>query len=327
MGGGVSIFLVGVLTAIAVDFAVGKDFIHPEEIGDCASVYEFINKNFVCSGREYAIEKTGYAELRARIETHFELLKKDGTLSEGSAYFRDLDNGPTFNVSADAKFAAASLLKLPLAIAFYALETKFPGTLRKKVFLMDDATSLPKQLIPPKVTIEKGKEYGIEDLIYRMIVYSDNRTAEVLRRTLKNLSPDKDLLIDELYQTGLISSENSSSDFEVTVRQYAGLFRLLFNISYLSAEDSEKLLSLLSLSEFKGGLVKGVPEGIKVAHKFGERENEDAVQTHDCGIVYFPQNPYLLCVMTRGNNIQNQTEAIADVSEMVWKEVDSRKIK
>jgi len=28
------------------------------------------------------------------------------------------------------------------------------------------------------------------------------------------------------------------------------------------------------------------------------------VQLHDCGIVYYPETPYLLCVMTKGWNFE-----------------------
>lgn len=58
---------------------------------------------------------------------------------------------------------------------------------------------------------------------------------------------------------------------------------------------------MLKDSEFRGGLVAGVPSNIMVAHKFGESKLNNEKQFHDCGIVYFPKNQYLLCVMSRSS--------------------------
>ena len=78
---------------------------------------------------------------------------------------------------------------------------------------------------------------------------------------------------------------------------------------------SEKALGLLQKSEFHKGLVAGVPSGTIVAHKFGERDGLTIgeKQLHDCGIIYYPGNPYLLCVMTRGDNFDELAGVVFDV--------------
>lgn len=47
-----------------------------------------------------------------------------------------------------------------------------------------------------------------------------------------------------------------------------------------------------------------------------------AKQFHDCGIVYHPANPYLLCVMGRGEDFWELTKSVADVSRIVYEEVE-----
>ena len=84
---------------------------------------------------------------------------------------------------------------------------------------------------------------------------------------------------------------------------------------------SEKLLSILSKTEYKGGLVAGVPDNIIVSHKFGERVIGDVYQLHDCGIVYYPNNPYLLCVMTKGTEFTKLEKVIQDISGMVYQDM------
>ena len=81
--------------------------------------------------------------------------------------------------------------------------------------------------------------------------------------------------------------------------------------------------------EFKEALVAGVPPGITVAHKYGERSFSDSPirQLHDCGIVYFKPEPYILCVMTRGTDTLELAKVIGDVSRLVFTEVSAQQAK
>lgn len=55
------------------------------------------------------------------------------------------------------------------------------------------------------------------------------------------------------------------------------------------------------------------------AQKFGERVNSlQEIELHDCGIIYYPKNPYLLCVMTKGNNLDNLKSAIKNIYSIVY---------
>jgi beta-lactamase class A len=111
----------------------------------------------------------------------------------------------------------------------------------------------------------------------------------------------------------------------LSARKYSVFFRILFNSSFLSRANSEYALSLLTESTFREGLRAGVPSEIPLAHKFGERKiGNDLQQFHDCGVVYYPRHPYLLCIMTRGNNIPNLKKAIADTSRFVYEEIDKQ---
>ena len=52
--------------------------------------------------------------------------------------------------------------------------------------------------------------------------------------------------------------------------------------------------------------------------KNGER------QLHDCGIVYYSNHPYLLCVMTKDKTIENLADAIKDISHLVYEEINKQ---
>ena len=101
----------------------------------------------------------------------------------------------------------------------------------------------------------------------------------------------------------------------------------MYNSSFLNSDNSEKLLEILSESSFQNGLRQGVPENIKIAHKFGEREiTLDKKQLHDCGVIYYPSNPYLLCVMTQGKDYKELERILGHISKEVYEEFDSRSI-
>ena len=107
---------------------------------------------------------------------------------------------------------------------------------------------------------------------------------------------------------------------------------MLYNGTYLTKEMSEKALELLSKVDFTGGIRSGLPSDMVVAQKFGERDISttsgvaragDIKELHDCGIVYFPDHPYLLCVMTSGNNFDKLSSVLKDVSNVVYQSMSS----
>ena len=70
-----------------------------------------------------------------------------------------------------------------------------------------------------------------------------------------------------------------------------------------------------------------MPPSIGVVHKFGERSlgpNGETKQLHDCGIVYYPNHPYLLCIMTRGTSFEPLRKTIAGTSQLFYAELDSQ---
>lgn len=239
-----------------------------------------------------------------------------------SVYFRDLSNGPWFGINEKENFTPASLLKVPLMIAYFKQAEKNPEILQKSFSFEDDGTlPLAQQTILPSQTLEVGKVYTVEDLLYRMIVYSDNKAQHLV---VKNMDVDT---FSKVYSDfGLSIPSQNTPETLVSVKNYASFFRMLFNASYLSKFYSEKALKLLSQVEYKDALVAGVPAAIKVAHKFGERQNigQSQKQLHDCGIVYYPKHPYLLCLMSRGDSIPDQAQVIRDLSKLIYQEVDKQ---
>jgi len=257
---------------------------------------------------------------KSKLEELIHDLEAETSVSEIAVYFRDLNNGPTFGVKQDDPFVPASLLKVPIMMAYYRAADNDSSILEKKLLFTGTETSGAQQTILPAEHLVKGKEYTIDDLIERMIIYSDNDALLLLFKEL----PIEDHT--RLYNLlGVDSAVVTNSAASLSVKQYAAFFRILYNASFLSQERSEKALMLLSNIDFAEGLQKGVPADVIVAHKFGERQiNTGERHLHDCGIVYYPKHPYLLCVMTRGSETPVLERAIADVSAFIYNKIDEQ---
>lgn len=261
-----------------------------------------------------------YVVLKNNLIDYFKLEKKKGNLITASVFFRDLENGPIMNLNGQECFAPASLLKLPVLISYYEKAQKDPDLLQRRITVPENIKAATQNILP-KYTIEKGQTYSIEELINSMIKESDNLSTNLLLEYLDKNFPDEDIY-HTLSDLGIHDPEHDENI--INVQTYAALFRLLYNSSYLNPEMSNKALDLLAQSEFKDGIEAGVPKEIKVAHKFGERNNGKNQQLHDCGIIYFPDNPYILCVLTKGKSLEDLIPIVRHVSEMVYKEFDDR---
>lgn len=327
----VKYLLISIVLALFIGIMIGRYWQTPkvEEqkesvVGDSfdevrAGGYQFISPLLECEPGNDSFRLTGLNPLQKEINALIEDEKSRGTITTAAVYFRDLNNGPWFGVSEHTPFSPASLLKLPVMMAYYKKSEKNPDLLLRKV-KYEAADPLLKQNITPTNSIEKGKDYTIDDLIERMMIYSDNGALTLLEDNIEPALIDK-ITLDLGVET---ATEATPEDF-MSVKGYSGLFRILYNASYLEKNLSEKALEILSRTEFKQGIVSGVPKSIKVSHKFGEREINDQIkQLHDCGIVYHPQSPYLLCIMTRGNDFLSLERIIAKISSVTFHGIESR---
>ena len=239
-----------------------------------------------------------------------------------SAYYRDLNNGPWFGVESQAKFTPASLLKVPVMLAVLRRAQDDPELLRRRA---EYRTRAFPSVVPdaPEPDLEDGRSYTVDELLAAMIGRSDNNAAVALLSVIDRENLDR--VFEDL---GLLIPGHRSPQDEMTVQEYATFFRILYNASYLDRAMSERALGYLAESTFDAGLRAGVPRGVIVAHKFGERrfEGSSEIQLHDCGIVYHPSRPYVLCVMTRGDAFEAQASVIALLSDLVYKRVDAEPI-
>lgn len=240
-------------------------------------------------------------------------------LSDIGIYYRDLNSGQWFGIHHDKPFAPASLFKVPVLIAYLRLSEINPGILQKRVFFQKSSLSYKPRIVPDK-QISLQSVHTVSELFEYMIRYSDNNALEALVSSFDSEPFIREILSDLGLSFEQVT-DSKNPDF-ISPKTYALLFRILRNGTYLNRDNSEKALKLLSETKFMDGLVKGVNDStITIAHKYGERNytknGKEENELHDCGIVYHPEKPYLLCIMTKGQDFEALKTVIQNVTGVI----------
>lgn len=239
----------------------------------------------------------------------------DGKVTSMSIYYRDLNNGPWVGINEKEVFAPASLLKVPFLIGALKYSESQPGFLQKRIVFTEDAIDDFTANISDEMIV-LGESYTVVELLERMIINSDNNAKNIILTELRSAGFTKGLWND----LGMDEPSSSTPNDFLTVKEYSSFFRILYNSTYLSQSNSELALDILSKSNFADGIRAGIPKEVVVASKFGERGSldSDIKQLHECGIVYDGKSPFLLCIMTRGADWNEQAQVIQQVAALVY---------
>ncbi|MDB4655810.1 class A beta-lactamase-related serine hydrolase [Flavobacteriales bacterium] len=242
-----------------------------------------------------------------------------------SVYFRHLNNGRLFSINRDSLFTPASIMKVATMMAVLKEAEKTPSLLDQEVVFDRIRGKTTPSIISEQLVI--GKSYTVENLIYRSIAYSDNQAARLIHSKLTNLETLWENLFSDL---GIRQWKMKNDQYEgaISIKDISLLFRVLYNSTYLNRKSSEWALNALSYSEFSDGIRGGLKPTSVAALKFGERttvtNTGQECQLHDCGIVYYEDNPYLLCVMTKGKKMLALSQTIQSISKTIFEEMQTQ---
>lgn len=265
-----------------------------------------------------------FSDIQKKVISFATEQKKEGILYDYSFYFRDFNTGLWFGDNEDSVFFPASLFKLPIAIAVYKQgENDATFLSRQVMYTKEIATKNDSNNLNADSGLSIGKSYTVSYLVEKMIVDSDNGAKDMLLTVI-----DKKY-IDSLFKVASSLEPKVVQANAVSSRQYAFFLRMLYGSSYLNEANSELLLEMLTRSTFNDGLVGGLPAGVVVAHKFGvydfpDDEGKESVELHDCGIIYHPTHPYVLCFLTKGKDVESLFSVISEVSKMVYQYQDKK---
>ncbi|PLX27339.1 hypothetical protein C0583_03405 [Candidatus Parcubacteria bacterium] len=298
--------------------------ISKKEIRQEAS-YQYINPLLECEENEQS-NIIPIKKARQKISALIEKKINQGNIINASVYYRDLNNGPWFGINEKEKYSPASLLKLPLAVAYYKAREVYPEIFNQEITYNGEYDA-ELNLDDPDKSLQNGKTYSISDLIFRTLAYSDNVSFNLVHRYfVENIDIDTMKKINS--EMGVVINFEETSNSGISPKDYSAVFRLLYNSSFLNRNDSEEILKILSNSDYQEGIAKGINDKTVIANKYGvyfENEDDEFLQIHDCGIIYTEPDPYLLCIMTNGNkDKQNELiQSIQEISKIVKENIQS----
>jgi len=287
--------------------------------------YQYINPLLSC-GISEDTPYSGFSSLQKSLQTQSDQLIAGGQAKRISVYFRDMDQGYWTGVRSNDLFAPASLMKVPLLMAYLKDSQTNTNLLQTPFTLSVPQDENAQEYFKPSSPLSIGQSYTVQQLLSAMIEQSDNNATYVLTQK------QNDAVLQTVYEDSNIPPVVDESADTVSPHDYMQFFRLIYNATFLGKIRSQSAFEMLGKTEFSGGIVAGVPSGTPVVHKFGERTvatldpktGAPVPQTrelHDCGIVYYHGHPYGICIMTQGSDFTQLEKVIAALSQTAYTSV------
>ena len=238
-----------------------------------------------------------------------------------SFYFEYLSNGANIRDGADNASFAASLLKVPVVMDLYRLSElgklnpNQQVTVQQSDINNDADYGNPTNLQPGNtLTLGQAAKITLQD--------SDNTTLAVIKDKVVPLLTDSTDSVQSLdISFSLVDTSPGNEEATISARSYASILKCLYYACFNTPQDSTQMLNYLTGSAEHNRLMAGVPSSLQVAHKVGSSSTSQS----DCGIIYLPGKPYLVCLMFFDMTpaTGNVDPYFQHVSQMIYKYVNS----
>lgn len=234
---------------------------------------------------------------------------KDGTYG---VVIKNLKTGETYTYNKDKYFATGSLYKLwVMATAVQQLQK---GTMHDDEQLTEDVADLNDEfnIASEDAELTDGTiSLSVNDALTQMITISHNYAALLLTKKIGEDTISHFLIDNKLEYSHLGGNDGVPA---VTPEDVALFLEKLYNGKLGNPSSTNKMLDLLKGQQLNGKLPKYLPSDVVIAHKTGEL----GLYSHDAGIVYIPNGPYIIVVLTKTNNPDNANDVIGQLSKVVY---------
>ncbi len=219
---------------------------------------------------------------------------------------RNLRTGESLSIRGGETFPSASLVKVPVLVAL--LDQVRRGSIR----LDERMGMIARDRVGGSGVLqymESGLPLTVGDAAWLMITLSDNTATNLLLdkiniRTVWEKMDSLGLPHTKIHSKTFIRATSLAPDSSVKYGlgvavpdEMVRLFALLHEGRAVSPELDSLALRMLRANQDGSKLVRWLPEDVPVAHKSGDVDRA----RNDCGILYGPDAPVAVCVMTREN--------------------------
>ncbi|UCD15301.1 MAG: serine hydrolase, partial [Candidatus Omnitrophota bacterium] len=255
-----------------------------------------------------------FGNLERRVEDYINQAQGDFSI-----LIKDL-NYPEFKIvlKEKEKFAAASLIKVPLAAV--ALKAVREGKLS-----LSQKITIKRKDITGGSGIIKGMQLpvslSLQETLELMIARSDNTATnkiigilgfEYINESFKDLGLSRTTLTRKMMD---FYSRKKGVENYTTALDLCLIFERIYKGLLIDKEASELLLSFLKKQKVNDRLPRYLAKGLSVAHKTGLEKGV----VHDAGIIFSPKGDYVICVLARGvGNYKQVKKFIAKLSLLTY---------
>jgi beta-lactamase class A len=228
-----------------------------------------------------------------------------------SLYLEDLNNGSVLGINDNDRYNGWSLLKVAVMATVMKKIQMGAVTLDQDVILSKTEAKAYSHIRQPG---EPGDRVTVRALLERLIRYSDNTASMALARVFTAEEFQQALQALGMPTAPPGTPRNTIPHF--SPRDFGNMLRGLYYPGYLKKPFCDTALVLMSNTAYDSQIRSSLPGTVRVAHKVGF--NAAHGEFHDCGIVYVPARPYILCIMSTGSTREEADRVIPALSKKAY---------
>lgn len=252
---------------------------------------------------------------------------KDEFSDNSSIVVADVSQDKPFNHNPLKQYRAASLIKLPVALALFdGIEAGMFSLDETLTLTESDAVYRPQDKNGHIDNSEVGTVFKVSDVLDETMTKSDNTAANMLIRYV-GMEQVNNLMQEFGYVMTSISRKMCDKEARAlgnenytTASEMVHMLKDLHLGRILTKEHSKYLIDTMSESKFKSKITKYLPEDVVVPRKGGYLEpfHDHPAIVQDVGLVQVPDSHYVIGVFIEGMDKINGNEFIAQVSNRVY---------
>jgi beta-lactamase class A len=263
---------------------------------------------------DVSCESEALQTLKQDLTSFIDNQKEQGKITRASVYYKELNSLHWTSAYGDQLYYPGSMLKVPLLLTILKQAQRDKSLLQQKIQYQSSVNL--SVFIPVENPMKIGDFYTVQELLERMILHSDNDATSLLF-TVYN----KDMYDDLFLKLSIPVQDSEDVYYRMSPADMSKFLRVLYNASFLSSLYSEYALDLLTKSNFKQGILQGITQGTKVAHKFGERfTTGDVIQLHETAIVYRGSAAFAVTIMTEGKKLEDLSAVMGALSKICFEQ-------
>lgn len=275
---------------------------------------------FYRSYNYFLLQRQALEERREKWKQLSQTLRGEICSFDGQAgvIIKDMRTGWRMRINDDKRFAAASVVKIPIMAALFAAASEGKLSLDQQVALTrEQKTGGSGQL----KNLPAGSVFTVEQLIELMVTQSDNTATNMLIDLvgfdyLNDYFKAQGLRHTELVRKMMdFSDRRRGVDNYTTAADISLMLEKIYCGGFRDPQIGARCLELLKRQKVNDRIPAKLPDEVVVAHKTGLERNV----CHDAGIVFTANGDFLICVLTRSTKgVRHCKRFIADLAAKTY---------